>query len=344
MNIFAITTRGLETISAAEMALLPGMRITETAYRRIAADYDGSLPALLNLRTVAAVFITLDHWEQLSHQRVGLEQIREWSGMLDLPQAVEAVSQARPLQTAPNYSVTVNYVGKRNYNADEIKDIIAEVIARRYGWRYGEENETEINLRAFIEHEHAYLGLRLSAHPLHSRLYKQAHITASLKPSVAAGMLFLADLWPTALTLDPFCGAGTISIEAALTGARALGGDNDWTALAAAVTNVQAAANVRAAPAPVTLSLLDARRLPLPDRSVDFVVSNFPWGRQLHLNESLYMLYRDACTEIERVLVPNGRAVLLTSLPEHVQFSRLRLDQKLEISLFGQTPQILIFQ
>jgi 23S rRNA G2445 N2-methylase RlmL len=133
--------------------------------------------------------------------------------------------------------VTANFVGKRNYSTDEIKDALAVGISDQYGWPYAAEDKSEVNIRIFLEHEWAYVGMRLAATPLHRRPYKQSNLPGSLKPTIAAAMLYIAGVLPGESVLDPFCGAGTILIEAALLGAEAYGGDNDPQALAAARNN-----------------------------------------------------------------------------------------------------------
>jgi hypothetical protein len=57
-NIFALTTRGLEAISAAEIAAFPGVTLGETGYRRVSAASDALAP-LLGLRTVDDVYLDL---------------------------------------------------------------------------------------------------------------------------------------------------------------------------------------------------------------------------------------------------------------------------------------------
>jgi tRNA G10 N-methylase Trm11 len=151
---------------------------------------------------------------------------------------------------------------------------------------------------------------------------------------VAAALLVLAGMSPNTLVLDPCCGAGTILIEARSSGAAACGGDMDQQAVTAARLNAsQAEANVH-------IQRWDARALPLSDRSVNFVISNLPWGRAVSTYGSLHILYQEIGEEIERVLAPGGRAVLLTNLPDLIQFKRLKRDTEFEISLFGQTPTI----
>jgi 23S rRNA G2445 N2-methylase RlmL len=336
LPIFAITTRGLEDVSAAEMAGLAGMGPVRCAYRRVEAEFNGEAGALLDLRTVDDVFVRLAVWNDTPPQRSALAQMRLWCRELPLRPAVGRMAELRRLPARPSFSLTVNFVGKRNYTAEEVKAALASEIEEQHGWRYGGENETDLNLRVFIEHEQAHVGLRLSTHPLHSRVYKQAHLSGSLKPTVAAGMLRLTGAWPGGLMVDPFCGAGTIAVEAALIGLRAWGGDLDAMALSAAAQNAHSAG------VPVGLTRLDARRLPFDKGGVDFVLSNLPWGRQVQVDEPLKDLYGTVCAEIERVLVRDGQAALLTSLPDMVHFRRLSINRQIEISLFGQNPSILL--
>ena len=124
----------------------------------------------------------------------------------------------------------------------------------------------------------------------------------------------MVDLRAGQRLLDPCCGSGTILIEAALSGARAAGGDLDSEAVAAAQANAHAAG--------VTLAIeqWDAKALPLPDRSIERIVTNLPWGRQVALDEDLANLYAGICGELERVLTPGGRIALLTSAPELLRF------------------------
>jgi hypothetical protein len=46
---------------------------------------------------------------------------------------------------------------------------------------------------------------------------------------------------------------------------------------------------------------------------------------------------------MRRVIAPDGRIALLTSTPHLVDLSDLRCDRQIEISLFGQTPVIMVF-
>lgn len=337
-KIFATTTRGLEAISANELVTLPGVTVDQIAYRRIFASCQGSLSPLLSLRTVDDVFLHVATWLEMDRARRTLSAMRAASAQLHLNTALAVCEQVRPIQSPPTFSVTANFVGRRNYSTAEIKQACAAGIVERQRWVYSENDaKADLNVRVFIEGDTAVIGVRLGARSLSKRPYKQQHVLGSLKPAVAAALLALAGVAPGARILDPCCGAGTILIEARSCGATAWGGDTNRQAVAAAHLNAAQAGVV------VHIQRWDARALPISDRSVDRVISNLPWGRAVSTNGSLHTLYQEISEEIQRVLAPGGQTVLLTNLPDLVQFKRLKCDRQLEISLFGQTPTITVW-
>jgi tRNA (guanine6-N2)-methyltransferase len=338
MQFFALTARGLEDIAAGEMASIAQLRIRERAYRRVLADFDGPAAQLVALRTVDDVFIHLADWRNVAHTRDYLTTIADLSARLELEAARAVCRTLRPIGDPVRFSVTANFVGRRNYSADEIKLAVARGVAAGHGWVYQPDDAAAaINIRVFIEHDTALAGIRLAARPLHERPYKLAHRPGSLKPSVAAAMLRLGRVDAGTRLLDPFCGAGTILVEAALAGAHSAGGDIDAEAVETAT------ANARAAGVDAMIRVWDARSLPLAGGSIDAIVSNPPWGRQIASGMSLTALYRDSLSEMQRVLAEHGRIVLLVGEPTLVHAPALRIEQDIEISLFGQTPRIVVY-
>lgn len=338
VKIFAITSRGLEKVAAEELDQVPGMTVETIQYRRISGPFDGALADLLSLRTVDDVFVQAAEWDDIVPQRQALQQIESLSRQLNLHQPLKRILKDRSIRQQDRFSVTANFVGKRNYSMDEIKAAAAVGISARYHWQYqANDEDSEINVRIFIEHEKAYVGLRIGAGPLHRRAYKQEHLPGSLKPTVAAALLRFGDVKPGMRLLDPFCGAGTILIEGALQGAHAAGGDLNPEAVQAARTNATFAG------AGVGLHVWDARNLPVNNGAADRVVTNLPWGRQITTACPLDEFYRELCLEIERVLAQPGKAVLLTSSPDLIRFDGMTLEQETEVSVFGQNPKVLVF-
>jgi 23S rRNA G2445 N2-methylase RlmL len=338
-KVFAITTRGLEPVSADELAALPGVTVEQVAYRRVVASCKASLAPLLGLRTVEDVFLYVDTWSAIGRARGALQTLTTLSAQLPLDRIARICAQVRSIPQAPVFSVTANFVGRRNYSTNEIKKACAEGVISRQGWTYSEDDGTaSVNLRIFIEGENAIVGIRLAEHSLSKRPYKHSHIPGSLKPTVAAALASLVGLRPGMQVLDPCCGAGTILIEAQAHQAEVWGGDIDLRAVMAARENAAEAG------APVRLQCWDALSLPVADHSMDRVISNLPWGRAVRTMGTLSALYAGIGQEIKRVLAPGGQVALLTNQPELMQIPGMRCERRIEISLFGQTPSILIWR
>ncbi len=334
---FALTFRGLEDICAHEIAALPGVRVESVSYRRVSGEIDGPLQPLLGLRTADDLFLYADTWSPLPTQRTALADLPHWSNMLDLESLADALATVRTLSGTPAFSVTASFVGQRNYTTQEIKDAVGDAIESGFGWTYTDDDRmADLNLRLFIEHESAVVGLRMGKQPLHERPYTQARQHGALKPSVAAAMVLLADRASGTIVIDPCCGSGTILLEALALGRRIIGGDLDAEALDAARQGADAVG------VSLPLGRWDMRALPFASASVPSIVANLPWGKQVEVEGSLEVFYADACREIERVLAPGGNAVLLTSEPTRLTFGRLQQTQAIEISLFGQTPTIVV--
>lgn len=93
----------------------------------------------------------------------------------------------------------------------------------------------------------------------------------------------------------------------------------------------------------VQIEQWDARKIPLPDRCVERIVTNLPWGKQIVVDDALGQFYGAVCNELDRLLATEGRAAVLTGAPGLLAFHGLTLEQSVEISLFGQRPMICIY-
>ena len=121
---------------------------------------------------------------------------------------------------------------------------------------------------------------------------------------VAEVLVRLAKIRPGHRVLDPFCGTGTIprAVRRRDPNARVVGADHDPYALELAARNG----------AHGSLVLATATALPLAAGTVDRVVANLPFGKQVGSHRENRALYPAAFDEIARVLTQDGRVVLLT--------------------------------
>ncbi|WP_188895716.1 TRM11 family SAM-dependent methyltransferase [Microlunatus endophyticus] len=150
----------------------------------------------------------------------------------------------------------------------------------------------------------------------------------STNPVLAAVLVRLAKLNSGQLVHDPFCGTGTLLIAAhrAYETLRITGTDHDRRTLEMARGNLddhQVAA---------TVTSTAALPFPHPDHSVDRVVSNVPFGKQVGNHGDNVILYPRLMTEIARTLRPDGRAVLLTE------------DKRLLVESVARTPGLKIIR
>ena len=101
-----------------------------------------------------------------------------------------------------------------------VQSMIQKAIYKKLGdiWHFQTMPETgaESSVRVYINSDRVLLLLDLSGLPLHKRGYRTDGGTAPLRETVASSMIQLMT-WRRAEALhDPFCGSGTIAIEAML--------------------------------------------------------------------------------------------------------------------------------
>ncbi len=101
----------------------------------------------------------------------------------------------------------------------KIKDAIVDRIREKRGNRPNVEKENPTHqIEMFFWKGKVELSIDLSGEPLHRRAYRKLHGAAPLRESRAAAMLRMAGLLtkPYEYFIDPFCGTGTLPIEAAM--------------------------------------------------------------------------------------------------------------------------------
>jgi putative N6-adenine-specific DNA methylase len=97
-----------------------------------------------------------------------------------------------------------------------IKDAVCDRHRAHTGRRPSVSKERpDVRVHAHLTADEATLYLDTSGEPLFKRGYRRENIEAPLRENLAAGMLRLAGWRAGSVLLDPFCGSGTIAIEAA---------------------------------------------------------------------------------------------------------------------------------
>ncbi len=97
-----------------------------------------------------------------------------------------------------------------------LKKAIAVTIGEKYGIVRLPEDGYVCKIEFFIFKDVAHLMIDTSGVALHKRGYRPVANAAPLRETLAAAMAMTARIRPDIFLWDPFCGSGTISIEAAM--------------------------------------------------------------------------------------------------------------------------------
>jgi len=353
---YALVHPGLEEVAGEEIVQDFGGDVKKTGtgflvFRMPAIDAD-----LLNLRTTEDVFVLAWGTDELTYRAKDLDSIEHWTARkADWTKLLQIHHAVRPKPKGkPSFRLVVQMEGKHGYRRLDARKALARGLAGKIpaSWRHVEENAA-VEIWLTIHGDRAVCGVRLSDRTMRHRTYKNVHVPASLRPTLAAAMVRLAELQPGQIVLDPMCGAGTLLAEAALAARDAgrrqgqrfplklIGGDSDKDAVAAATANLRPLAEAR-------LNLWDAKKLPLHERSVDCILCNPPFGKQLGAPEEIASLYRAAGREWERVLRPGGAAVLLVmdarAMQEAVRSLGWQQRRRVDVRILGQRSTILAYR
>ena len=123
------------------------------------------------------------------------------------------------------------------FSPSDIQRIVKKAIVDRLSGKYNilrfPEDGSEYPIRITILKDEVTVGLDTSGESLHKRGYRRLTVKAPITETLAAALISLTPWKKDRLLIDPFCGSGTIPIEAALIGLNiAPGMKRDFQAMA----------------------------------------------------------------------------------------------------------------
>ncbi len=308
LPILARTLRGLEWIAAAEVQARLGPPRIEHGHRELRFSVPELTHELTALGTVDDVFVVAATSDGVGRARESLQRLA--TVQLDLSAYASLLGREQP----KTFDVVGSFVGKRNYSRFEIEDALGAALTASSGWTYlsrsgGQSARGELSVRAHVVDSEATIAVRIGPMPLHRRAYRVASRPGALHPPLARALALLAGLRAGLRFADPFCGTGTIPIEAKLAcpELHASGSDLDPEAVEAARRNAGGLG--------IELAVRDAADLQPTDR----VAMNPPWE----------MAVRSAG---RGGLPPEGveRAVVL--VPPERKLERVALETRVRVS------------
>ena len=206
-TLFVTCPRGLESVLAQELSAIGCTAVQATDG---GVSCTGGLAevyrANLHSRTASRVLLELARGKYRSEQDIyGLAQRCAWTQWFDVQQRfkIHIEGKRSPLKSL-------------NFAALKVKDAVCDVFRAETGARPSVSKEQpDVRIHVFAGEREAVLLLDTSGEALFKRGYRREQGDAPLRENLAAGLLVLAGYNGTQPFQDPFCGSGTIAIEAA---------------------------------------------------------------------------------------------------------------------------------
>jgi putative N6-adenine-specific DNA methylase len=351
VELVAVTAFGLEAVVARELKNL-GYENTVVQNGKVSweTNEEGICRANLWLRCADRISLKMGEFgarsfEELFQQTKALPW-EEWLPM-DACFPVTGKSVKSQLHSVPDCQAIV-------------KKAIVERLKETYGVSWFEETGALYAVQVSILKDTVTLTIDTSGKGLNKRGYRKMAGDAPLKETLAAAMVYLSYWNPGRVLLDPFCGTGTIPIEAAFIGqnrapglARAFSAER-WTniaekhwrkareeaedlwqrngELAIYGSDIDPAA-LRLAREHTREAGLEEKiffqRLPVKEVRSRFkygcIITNPPYGQRLGTAEEAETAYQELGEVLERL--EDWSLHMLTSLPKPERFIKKRWDK-----------------
>jgi len=321
VNLIATAAMGLESVVANEVKALGYEDVTvENGRVRYQTDVSGIPRSNLWLRTADRVRLVVGEFEATTFDEL-FEQTKAlpWESYIPEDGAVPVIGKS---------------VKSTLYSVPDCQSIVKKAIVERMRKMYGlasskiEETGPMYRVEIALHKDKALLTIDTSGSGLHKRGYRTGQGEAPLKETLAAALVQLTNWKPEFPFVDPFCGSGTIPIEAALIGQNIAPGFNrefvseEWDMIPYnlwedAFNEAEEAANYDQ-PLDITGLDVDGRLIQIakdnameaglgeliswkqmqvkdfrPQSANGYIVGNPPYGERMGEKEQVEQMYRD---------------------------------------------------
>ncbi len=206
-NLVAPCLFGVESIAADEFHRM-GFEDIVTENGRVLLSGDGNMLARANICSRFAERILIN---------VGTFTATTFTELFD---GVKALEWERYIGRDDAFPVNGWSINSKLFSIPDCQSIIKKAVVERlklkYNVSYFAETGPEYKIRFSIMKDKVTMMIDTSGDGLHKRGYRRNSNDAPIKETLAASMCDLARIYPDTKLFDPFCGSGTILIEAAL--------------------------------------------------------------------------------------------------------------------------------
>jgi putative N6-adenine-specific DNA methylase len=207
LNYTATCLFGLEGFLGEEIEALGCKRIDNMDGRiTFEGDENTAAEASVNLRYAERLYLNLGSFEATT--------------FTELFDGVKAIPWEDVIGCDDEFPVSGHSIKSKLFSVPDCQRIIKKSVSVRLGEKYGLERLPETGKRYRIEFflfkDKVNLMIDLSGVPLHKRGYRPETVDAPIRETLAAAMVKISRPREDVLLWDPFCGSGTIAIEAAM--------------------------------------------------------------------------------------------------------------------------------
>ncbi|GGG55449.1 THUMP domain-containing class I SAM-dependent RNA methyltransferase [Paenibacillus radicis (ex Gao et al. 2016)] len=209
INLIATAPMGLESVVARELKELGYNDLqVENGRVRFTGEPIDICRTNLWLRSAGRILVNMGEFRATT-----FEELFEGTKALDWPEwipedgefPVNGRSQKSQLTSVPACQSIV-------------KKAVVEKMKMRYGTEWFHEDGGKYVIEVTLMNDQAMLTLDTTGAGLHQRGYRKVSTEAPLRETMAASLVQLSRWQPERPLYDPFCGSGTILIEAAMIG------------------------------------------------------------------------------------------------------------------------------
>jgi len=228
VELIATAAFGLEAVVAREVREL-GYEDVKVENGRVSFIADESAIARCNLwlRTADRVLLKIGEFKALSFE--------------ELFEKTKALPWGDWIPVDGIFPVNGKSVKSKLFSVSDcqaiVKKAVVESLKKKYKTSWFKEEKGQYTIEVSLLKDIATLTIDTSGAGLHKRGYRKLSNIAPLKETLAAGLIKLSFWNPDRVFIDPFCGSGTIPIEAALIGKNIAPGMNrefaaeDWSTI-----------------------------------------------------------------------------------------------------------------
>lgn len=209
LELIATSTFGLEAVVKREVQAL-GYDEVKVSDGKITytADKEGIVRSNLWLRTADRVLLKMGEFKATT--------------FTELFEQTKALPWEEWIEEDGKFTVTGRSVKSTLFSTPDcqaiVKKAVVEKLKTKYQTEWFKETGAEYTIKVSLLKDIATLTIDTTGAGLHKRGYRAQAMEAPLKETIASALIQLSYWRNNRILLDPFCGSGTIPIEAALIG------------------------------------------------------------------------------------------------------------------------------